>query len=151
MVMNGKKKILICNQFKDHSKMKIILLFIVSITATFTFSQTGNEPVSLKFNRVNYFAPGSQYSKTISEIDKAYSYITIDFELNSIKILTYYSNPPSESIYVIKSVDNSISNLYKFVCRASNYAEVLIEVDLTDHTVMRKVIHNGIIHKYYNE
>lgn len=151
MVMNGKKKILICNQFKDHSKMKIILFLIFSITATFTFSQTGNEPVSLKFNRVYYFAPGSQYSKTISEIDKANSYINIDFELNSIKILTYYSNPPSVSIYVIKSIDNSISNLYKFVCSASNYAEVLIEVDLTDHTVMRKVIHNGIIHKYYNE
>jgi hypothetical protein len=80
--MNGKKKILICNQFKDHSKMKIILFLIFSITVTFTFSQTGNEPVSLKFNRVYYFAPGSQYSKTISEIDKANSYINIDFELN---------------------------------------------------------------------
>lgn len=149
--MNGKKKILICNQFKDLSKMKIILLFIFSITAFFTFSQTGDEPVSLKFNRVYYFAPGNQYSKTISEIDKASSYINIDFELNSIRILTYYSNPPSESIYIIKSVDNSISNLYKFVCSASNYAEVIIEVDLSDQTVTRKVIHNGIIHKYYNE
>ncbi|RFC54044.1 hypothetical protein DXU93_10925 [Brumimicrobium aurantiacum] len=109
------------------------------------------EPVSIKFNRVYYFAPESQLSPTISKVRKISTYVNIDFEFNTIKIVTYYSNPPKESTYTIKSIDNSNSSLYKFVCRASNYAEVIIEVDLSDLTVTRKVTHNGILHKYYNE
>lgn len=131
--------------------MKLILFLILCTSSFYTLSQTENEPVNIKFNRVYYFAPADQFSETKSEIIKASSYVTIDFELNSIKILTYFSNPPTESTYTIKSVDNSKSNLYKFVCSASNYAEVIIEVDLSNMTVTRKVTHNGILHKYYNE
>lgn len=131
--------------------MNLISLIIISTLSFYTFSQKGNEPLNLTFNRVYYYAPGNQILETESEIIKASSYITIDLEMNAIKIITYFSNPPTESTYSIKSLDNVNKNLYKFVCSASNYADIIIEVDIEKLTVTRKVLHNGILHQYYNE
>lgn len=123
-------------------------MFITSINL---YSQSVSEPINIKFNRVHYFFPGDEFSVSITNVKKISSYVTIDFELNTVEILTYYSNPPTESTYKIKSIDNTKGSLYKFVCIASNYAEVIIEIDLTKMVVTRKVTHNGILHKYYNE
>jgi len=131
-------------------KKFFLLIFILSTTIR-SYSQSEYEPINIKFNRIYYFAPGNEFSQTVSKITKTSTYITIDFNLNTVSILTYYSNPPTESSYEIKSIDNSLENIYKFTCQASNYAEVIIEYNLLKGIITRKIPHNGISHKYYNE
>lgn len=131
--------------------MKSVFFLIMISASIIGYSQSTEEPLSLKFNRIYYFAPSTEFLPSKSEVKKINSYLTIDFELNTINIVSYYSNPPTESTYTIKSIDNSNSNLYKFVCSASNYAEVIIELDISNNKVTRKVTHNGILHRFYNE
>jgi hypothetical protein len=127
--------------------------FLILFCGLFNFTLFGqeqrNEPYSFKFNRIDYFAPAGPYSESMSKIFKCNTYITIDLNVKTVTILTYYSDGPTESTYKIEEVIEK-DNFYRFTCRASNYAEVIIDLDFSVKWIKRTIPHNGIYHKFYN-
>mgnify|MGYP004090642483 CR=1 FL=1 len=71
--------------------------------------------------------------------------------MQKITIISYFSNEPTESIYKIEKVSKLQNNeYYRITCLASNYAEVIIDLNTKGRWIKRKISHNGIYHKYYN-
>ena len=137
-------------------KSKIFTLFSISLFSLISnISYSQNEPYYYVFNTVNYFAPADSHSTTINKTSYEQSEVTIDLNTNKIIIKVNYSDGPVESIYTIKKVSElnysqSDGQFYTFTCLASNYAEVIIDVNKEAKWVRRKITHNGITHKYYN-
>ncbi len=130
-------------------------IFITTLSILFftinSYCQEDNEPYLFKFNRIDYFAPGSEYLSSVSKTLKNNTYITVDFSSQKVTILTYFSNEPTESIYKIKKVSELKSNnFFRLNCQATNYAEVIIDISADSKWIKRKITHNGIYHKYYN-
>ena len=130
-------------------------ILITLLTTLFFISnlycQEDDESYLFKFNRIEYYAPGSEYLPSVSKTLKNNTYITVDFNQEKVIILTYSSNNPTESIYKIKKInDLQDNNYYRLTCLASNYAEVIIDIKSDGKWIKRKITHNGIYHKYYN-
>lgn len=103
-----------------------------------------------KFSKIEYFAPASMNLPQQNEILYTPSIITLDTNNHIIHISTLHTdNEIIKNTYRIKSITD-LGELYKFVCIASNYSEVLIEVNTKSNWIRRTVIHNNITHKYYN-
>ena len=128
-------------------------LFFTLFYCLFSFILFGQEqnngPYFFKFNRIDHFAPAGPYSPSTSKVFKSNSYITIDLNLKTVTILTYFSDGPTESIYKIEKITENKS-FYRITCLASNYAEVIIDLDFSSKWIKRTISHNGIYHKYYN-
>lgn len=132
------------------SLCRFSLIIILSLPFRFhLIGQENNEPYVLKFNRVDFFVPSYSHSISKSETLKNISYITIDFNLKKITILTFFSDGPSESIYTFQNTIDK-GNFYRIICQASNYAEVIIDIENSAKWISRTITHNGIYHKYYN-
>ncbi len=132
------------------NKTLITILSILFFTGNL-YSQEDDEPYLFKFNRIDYYAPGSEYLPSVSKTLKNNTYITVDFNLEKVVILTYFSNEPTESIYKIKKISELQNNsYYRLTCQATNYAEAIIDISADSKWIKRKITHNGIYHKYYN-
>ena len=128
----------------------LVTVILILVYTTNLYSQE-DKPYLYKFNRIDYYAPGSQYLPSTKKTLKNNSYITIDFNLQKITIISYFSNEPTESIYKIEKVSKLQNNeYYRITCLASNYAEVIIDLNTKGRWIKRKISHNGIYHKYYN-
>ena len=128
---------------------KFILMSVLLLN-TFLYGQENNR-YFFQYNRIDYFAPAGPYSPSQSKILKNNTYINIDLNLSKVSILTYFSNEPNESVYEIKNISQLQNNSYfRFTCQASNYAEVIIDIEKSGEWIKRTIPHNGIYHKYYN-
>lgn len=128
--------------------LPLIIIFFL-FNKSMLGQEQNNEPYIYKFNRIDYFSPAGQYSPSSSKVFKSNSYIIIDFVLETITILTYFSDGPTESKYEIQKITENGSS-YRIICQASNYAEVIIDLDKSAKWIKRTITHNGIYHKYYN-
>ena len=126
-----------------------LTLFFCLFSLTLFGQEESNEPHFFKFNRIDYFAPAGPYSPSTSKVFKSNSYITIDLNLKTVTILTYFSDGPTESTYKIEKITENDS-FYRITCQANNYAEVIIDLDYSSKWIKRTIPHNGIYHKYYN-
>lgn len=103
-----------------------------------------------KFTKIEYFTPASINLPQKNEILNNKSIITLNLDNQSINISTLYpDNEIIESNYQIKSLIN-INGIYKYICLASNYSEVIVEINTKSNWIRRTVTHNNITHKYYN-
>lgn len=134
---------------------KIIALAVLCFLFLATSNYAQNKPYLFVFNSINYFAPADSFSRSVNKTSYDKTEITIDFDTNKILLKTFYSDGPIELIYTIKKTselqnDYTIGSYYIFTCLASNYAEAIFEVSKESKWIVRKITHNGIIHKYYN-
>ena len=126
----------------------ILIFFSLKINAQ-------NNSYIFNFNSINYFAPADNQFNSINKTTYDETEIIIDFSTNKILLKTYYSDGAVNSTYEIIKISD-INNNYKksdflvLTCRATNYSEVVFEVNLKNEFITRKIIHNGIIHKYFN-
>lgn len=135
------------------------LNFIILVLGLFLLNGNATaqeEPLQFKFNRIDYFAPAGPLSGSENKTFKNTSYITIDVELEEITVLTYFSDPPTESIYKIQDIselnsDKGQGKYYKITTLATNYATVIFELNIDGNWIKRKIPHNGISHTYYYE
>lgn len=130
---------------------KLLFLFYLALP-TQVISQV--DPLYLKFNTIDIFAPPGPYLDAIVKTTYEKSEIVLDFELATFSIKTYYTDGPVESTYKVIAVselqdDNGEGSYFILTCEASNYAEVIIELNKEGNWVRRLITHNGIVHKYY--
>lgn len=136
--------------------MKLVLFLIICASSFNMYSQSNEEPFTMKFNRVYVFVPATPIREIKREVKEISTEVTFDLEWMTIKILTYDSNPPKEQFYLIESKDNINNIKYKFVCSEYTYLnrEVIIEVNISDPSnviITREVSKDRTSHKFYNE
>ena len=126
--------------------MKKLILIVYLFIPLLFYCQ---ENVEYEFNKINFFAPATQFSNAINKTSFTKSKTTVFFNENTISILVFYPDEIIKSKYNIEKV-NDKGDYYSFVCLAENSSTVFIDIQKNGNWIKRTVKHNGIIHKFYN-
>lgn len=135
--------------------MKIITTFLLFSIYIPSILGQSKEKITLKFNRMEHFAPADRFSSASMETFKHNSYITIDLNENTYTILIYWDDGPIEHVYTIDRISElqpseGKGRYFTITCYASNYAKVYIDLHEKGDWVKDTTVHNGIYRLFYN-